>query len=300
MVGPTGVRLLRVRPWQRRPGRREDWGGIRDPRELWGWRTAHSRPGLVLGLGALCFGAPPGPGPAEAGRECALGVGEKALQAPEPQLPFAPPDPHVPGPNYPSGSSRPKGCIACSHSGWRNHRWAAGGGTGVLGGVPPPRTRTPGCRGRDQERQSGSFVRGAPGSHAPSARSSSWKLGVGPRPQLMAERAARDWLRPGPPPFDPRGLGCGHGRLSASHPRGSRTPWVQLCMLSGHSLHSSAGDWQLRRLAACARGSRYRTVADLWTALGGRGESRTGDLLTAPGGGRGGALLTGPASWGAH
>lgn len=97
-----------------------------------------------------------------------------------------------------------------------------------------------------------------------------------PRPQLLGERAACDWLRPGSPPLNRRGLGCGRELLGACGPRGSLTPWVQLCRPSGHALGSKAraaraDDWQLWGLAGYAWGWGYRTVADLWTAIGGAG-----------------------------
>lgn len=81
------------------------------------------------------------------------------------------------------------------------HRWAWGGSP------RGPRARGVGARGGGTLREP-SFVRDAPGSHAPGVRASSGGPGVGPRPPRLAELAARDWLRPRPPPLSRGGPGA--------------------------------------------------------------------------------------------
>lgn len=151
--------------------------------------------------------APPAPGRRGTTGRSGLEVGAKALQEPDSSAP------ELPVSTTPQTPPCPKGCVARSHSPRRNHRWAAGRGAGGRGRALP-QSCVAGRWGPGGTRREPSFVRDAPGSHAPGVRASSRGPGVGPRPPRLAELAARDWRRPRPPPLSRGGPGARQRRAA--------------------------------------------------------------------------------------
>lgn len=102
---------------------------------------------------------------------------------------------------------RPKGASPSPSARRGTRRWAAKEQVCTRGEGPPrggaERTGAPALLARLQEPRAGR-TRFLPGA------------GVGPRPPRLAGRAARDWLRPRPPPPGTRGVGGGAGTQGAA------------------------------------------------------------------------------------
>lgn len=144
--------------------------------------------------------------------------------------------------------------------------------------------------------QAPSFVRDAPGSHAPGRQASSQGPGVGWCPPRLAKRAARHWLKPRPPPLGRRGRGAGAGWSARAAPRGLTRP-RDGCSVALDLPYPQRRAWQGSHQgpADSSLGVGAHT-APAYCILGGALDTcwepgPTGDLRTVPGG-RGVVALT--------
>ena len=213
------------RPEGTGPGREEALGGTWKAEEAAGagggrrgeaGRQPRGSEAVCANLQALRFKAPQGPGrTATTRREWAWGdVGEKRPRNLNP-LPkrarSSPPLKPRPARRAAFPSRRPGGVI---------RRWAPGQEQARVGVRAHPGRR----EGPGGAAQAPSFVRDAPGSHAPSIQASSQGPGVGRCPPRLAKRAARHRLKPRPPPLGRRGRGAGAGWSARAAPRGLTRP----------------------------------------------------------------------------